>query len=200
MVATTRTRTERWEHEYRVTLPECENTLWLIERFTPDPDSIAFWRAARDGRGVEAVPYTRLVRKEPPNKGLWMSDTPAEVRDHYDLIRRAKGRVLIHGLGLGLCIHGLLKKPEISHIDVVEICPELISLVRPHYADPRVVVHQGDALTFKFPRGTRWDYVWHDIWIDNGGNCEEEMKLLHRRYGRYCDWQESWPRAAEGLR
>lgn len=93
-----------------------------------------------------------------------MSDTPAEVREHRHAIDNATGRVLIHGLGLGVLVSALLAKPDVTHIDVVEIDPDVIALTGPYYDDERVTIHRGDCRTFEHPADARWDYVWHDIW------------------------------------
>jgi spermidine synthase len=49
-----------------------------------------------------------------------MEDTLSELRRHTPIFMRAKGRLLVTGLGLGV-VRGLLAKPEVEHIDVVEI-------------------------------------------------------------------------------
>jgi hypothetical protein len=59
---------------------------------------------------------------------------------------------------------------------------------------------QGDCLTFNWPKGTRWDCVWHDVW-DNlcAGNLRKGSEAdpfsyeeMHRKFGRRCNWQGSW--------
>lgn len=95
-----------------------------------------------------------------------MSDTPAEIREFAPALARATGRVLITGLGLGCLPHALLLKPDVTHIDIVEIDPEVIALTG-HYltGDPRVHIHHASALDIDllFAPGS-FDYAWHDIW------------------------------------
>lgn len=132
---------------------------------------------------------------------LVMSDTPDEIRDLSPILSRGKGRVLVNGLGLGCVLRGLLAKEEVEHIDVLEVSPELIELMGPYFADDdRVTIHEGDCFTFRWPAGTRWDCVWHDVWDDlcmenltEGGQPQPgSYEKLHRKYGRRCDWQGSW--------
>jgi hypothetical protein len=102
-----------------------------------------------------------------------MSDTPSEINEHAHAIEHATGRVLIHGLGLGVLVSALLAKPDVTHIDVVEIDPDVMRLTAPYYMDhPKVEVHLGDAV--EVARAWRptevWDYVWHDIWSQISDN------------------------------
>lgn len=156
------------------------------------------------GRFVPAGQYTNLIRipqRDPkPHESWWtivMSDTPDEIRDHWPLLLEAKGDVLIHGLGLGVCIGPLMVKEGVERVTVVEIDPDLIALVAPHYRErypDRLEIIQGDALTWEPPKGKRWGAVWHDIWDAINADNLETMKRLHRRFGRRCDWQGSWAR------
>lgn len=143
------------------------------------------------GRGTTPGEYTVLYRGEE----LWMSDTEPEWRDHteaYYQMRRRGGRVLINGLGLGMIVKAALELDNVEHIDIVEIDADVIALVGPHYDDPRVTIHHGDAYTMTWPVGTRWSVAWHDIWVDMSEDNLPEMTKLHRSYGRRVDWQDSW--------
>jgi len=146
---------------------------------------------SKDGRYTPPGTYTKLMR----GGTLVMSDTPDEMGDHWYFVHVASGRVLLNGLGLGMVLKKLLEKDDVEHVDVVELSEEVIALVGPTYQDdPRVHIHHGDALIFKFPAGATWDYVWNDIWdclcLDN----LPEMHRLHRRYGRRAGWIGSWGR------
>lgn len=130
-----------------------------------------------------------------------MSDTPNEIEDHGDPITHATGRVLVHGLGLGCIVAGLLRKPDVTHIDVVEIDQEVIDLTGHYYAkNPRVTIHHGDALTYSWGDDMRWNYVWHDIWLKIASdNLHVEKAENGISYGRLlrefedrCDRQDAW--------
>ncbi len=182
--------------QFRVTVPEGQSNEWPVSRFTvSDADAkLERLRAAFvGGRGVPAGTYTRLKR----GRTLVMSDTPDEISDHLEAIHRAKGHVLINGLGLGMVLQAVARKPQVSRVTVVEVSPDVIALVWPHYkamfGDKIEVVH-ADALTYKPTKDARYDVVWHDIWDYICSDNLLEMKTLHRRYGRLTEWQGSWAR------
>lgn len=184
------------ETEYKVSVPLGQSGQWKVERFTvPNSWTVQNFRIAQSGR--QTVPpgvYTRLIHMNGWSDPM-MSDTPAECLDLAPLFRRATGRVLLNGLGLGVALKGILSKRDVTHVDVVEISPDIIKLVWPTYAqDRRVQLHYGDAFTILWPKGTRWNTVWHDIWPTICSDHLVEMGRLHRKYARRCDWQESWCR------
>ena len=124
-----------------------------------------------------------------------MSNTPDEIRDHRVFIHQAKGDILINGLGLGVILEILLPKPEVTSITVIEKDPEVISLVAPYFKDEKkLTIINADALEYTSPKGKRYNAVWHDIWDDITLSNLKDMKKLHRKYGRKCDWQGSWAR------
>jgi hypothetical protein len=183
--------------DYRVSVPEGESGEWRVERFEVSEDASMFFNLRQSfklgSRTVTPGSYTRLVR----GNTIVMSDTPAEVRDHWELFARVRlestKRVLMHGLGLGMALQEVLRQPHVEQVDVVEISEDVIRLVGPHYrTDPRLVLHHGDALTYRFPRNTRWDVVWHDIWDNICVDNLPQVTHLKRRYGTRCDVQFAW--------
>jgi hypothetical protein len=184
----------------RLELPPIDEDGVRVERFeiSEAESRLAGLRAmigSGGGRGrIPAGWYTRVFI----DGALWMSDSPDEVHDHaapFHEAQRRGGRVLINGLGAGLILGGLLKLPNVEHIDVVEIDERIIRLIGPHYADPRVRIHHADAHEIRWPAGTRWNVVWHDIWLDLTAENLPSMHRLHRRYGSRADWQASWGRS-----
>jgi hypothetical protein len=142
---------------------------------------------------------TRLDRDD-DNGNLWMSDTRAEIMEHMPLLKRlaklqgvqARPTVLITGLGLGMAVRAALLHGA-SRVDVVELDPDVIALTAPQFAsDPRVHVHQGDALTWPDARAGHWDIAWHDIWPTINDDNLAQMGILKRRYrARWTGcWQE----------
>jgi hypothetical protein len=195
-----------WHEKYKVDVPEGESGNWRIERFTVSKkdagmESFRAMFSFGGGRGVPEGTYTGLYRRGGIERwSLIMSDTPDEMRDHMEFVRRAKGRVLIHGLGLGMCAAAVLKKEELMHLTVVEISKDVVELVAPWLAtlaeerDKGLEIIVGDCFTWQPRRGSRWDAIWHDVWQDLCVDNLEEMNKLHRRFGRRCDWQGSWGR------
>jgi hypothetical protein len=183
-------------NNYQVSVPEGQSGNWKVERFTVTgrDAEIERIRAMFSGRRVPEGTYTRLMRRGQ----VIMSDTPDEIRDHLEPIRRARGSVLINGLGLGVVLQAALNKPEVRHVTVVEKSPDVIKLVAWHYYErfgyDRLTVVEGDAFDWKIPKGARFDVVWHDIWDNLCADNLREMSVLHRKFGRRTDWQGSWGR------
>lgn len=175
----------------RVTVPEGSQGRWVIQRFTVSSEQAKFDALRgmfRGGRYTPEGTYTRLMR----GATTVMSDTPDEMRDHYFPVRHAKGHVLINGLGLGMVLGAVLKKPDVERVTVVEVDPDVIALVAPHYACDRLEVIQADAYVYQPPKGVRYGAVWHDIWDNICADSLPQMTTLKRKYGRRADWQGCW--------
>lgn len=181
--------------QYKVTVPPGISGEWRVEKFTVNKEDAA-WHNVRErikgmGRVIHPGTYTRLVR----GNSIIMSDTPAEIMDHMQFIRRATGTVLINGLGIGMCLKAVLMNPKVEEVTVVELSQDVLNLSAAHYADDRVKFVHDSAFTFKPPRGKQYDAVWHDIWDDITDENLQEMAELHRKYGRRAAWQGSWCKA-----
>ena len=114
-----------------------------------------------------------------------MMDTPAEYADHADLFEHARGRVLLHGLGLGCAVSALLADPAVDHIDVVEANADVIALVGPYYRGYPVTIHHASCVEKTWPDDARWNYVWHDIWTEVAvDNLDDETAEHGISYGR----------------
>jgi len=184
----TRTRTD-----HRVTVPEGELDGARVARFEIPEQSLENLRMRLRGRGATPGWYTGLWI----DGQLWMSDTNAEWYDHLKAVYRIgeldTKRVLINGLGIGMVVKAALDEPHVEHVDVVEHDERVAKLIGPHYAtDPRFHLHVADAYTIDWPKGTRWDVAWHDIWPTISDDNLSLMSKLHRKYGRRVDWQGSW--------
>lgn len=202
-----------------------ETRHWVIDRFeVPRGDPSQLHEMIHMGRYVPSgVEYTRLLRKRRAGDTTYvsivMSDTPDELTDHGPIIERAASardqiRILVHGLGLGCVVKGLLALPHVATIDVVEIDEELIRLVGPYHVgrrirrcrdpvrsrDGRLRIHHADAFTKAWPSNARWDLVWHDVWdfVDPANLSDEEhatpgtYDALFARYRSRCSWQGAW--------
>lgn len=173
----------------KVSLPEASSGIWRVERFKTDRLDFRSLMAGRDVPIGEE--FTRLMR----GSVLVMSDTPAEMHDHYYAVRKARGSCLINGLGIGMVLKNILLKQEVTDVTVVEISRDVLDMVSPHYADPRVEFVHASAFDYSPPKGKRYGMVWHDIWDYICADNLPEMHALHRKYGRRTDWQGSWCRA-----
>ena len=172
----------------KVDVSEGEQGVWRIRRFEVEENDPRLLRYALAGRPVPPGTYTKLIR----GRVVVMSDTPAEIVEHLLPIRRARARVLINGLGLGVIVKAVLAKPKVKHVDVVELSRDVIALVGPHYACDRLTIHHASAYDMTWPRGTRWNMAWHDIWDSISENNLPQMARLHRKYAHRVGWQGSW--------
>jgi hypothetical protein len=215
---TTERELTRWRiHHFTITPSQYERELLSAEFSGDDPERIAMRKSREVPPGDYVVLHRRMTPEEMesvlddngldpddprswqflPEERQWMpvmSDTPSEIREQRDALENATGRVLITGLGLGCLPHALLTKPSVTRIDIIEIDPEVIELTAPTFTDPRVHIHQGDATKpwAIFPKGTTWDYAWHDIWTfissANLKDATAEHGISYRRmFTRYVN-------------
>lgn len=177
-----------------VPVPDGESGNWRVETFTISQEdaALANIRAIRDRWArVEPGTYKRLMR----GNTVVMSNTRMEVLTNAAIIRAAHGRVLLNGLGLGMVLTAILAKERVEAVRVIEKSEDVLRLVAPSFAhDPRVEIIHADALTYKSAPGERFNAVWHDIFDNICADNLPTMHTLHRKYGRRCDWQESWAR------
>lgn len=185
--------------EWQVKVPDCVSECGnvKIETFEISQDDARFANMRSRSRSdrVYAGTYKRLII----GHDVVMSNTHMERITNQNFINIAKGNILINGLGLGMVLEKLLEKHEqencIEHITVIEKNPTVIELVGKHYADnPLITIIEADALEYKPPKGVKYDAVWHDIWTFITSDNLEDMKKLHRKYGKRAAWQGSWAR------
>lgn len=159
-------------------------------------------RAMRDGRGSvrEGDVYAQLF----VNGTMWMSDTHDERRDHNSALWRARGEVLIGGLGLGMVALGIALKPEVTKVTVIELNADVIALVEPHLRaalvaagqDPnKLVLVCANVFEWKPAKGQKFDTIWMDVWATL---CTEDLKehaKVNRKFGRAKNpgaWMGCW--------
>lgn len=143
---------------------------------------------------VEPGRYVQLL----VHGSLVMSDTQMERRTNWEFLHKARGDVLVTGLGLGMILFPLFSDELITSITVVEKVPDVIALVGrrigwPHRA--KLEIECADALEWRPPKGRTWDTVYHDIWPDRTTENLDDMTVLKRRFARRLKpggWQGCW--------
>jgi len=148
-------------------------------------------RAAHKGAQEYVAPgrYARLR----VNRELMMTDTDMERATNREVVRRAKGRVLIAGLGLGMIVHPIAEKSGVS-VTVVEKYRDVIDLVSPTLP-AGVTVIEGDILTWRPTRGTKYDTIYFDIWANVCSDNLDDIRVLKRAFrGRMAPgaWMGAW--------
>lgn len=141
------------------------------------------------GRMVGSMPIVTLRDGD----HLWMSDTPMEQESMRPVLRRARGNVLICGLGLGMVPLTLLSvNKRVSYITIVENNLEIVDLVWPKVRGDKVRLYVGDCFDIARDVGGRYDYIYVDIWPEILGPIREAERIhevfdpLLREGGR-CD-------------
>lgn len=199
---------------YQVAYPEDSLGPFSLKRFQIDKWDFNRMRIIRDegmdrdtGYG-DFVKLTEYRPGEPDPKDrtlIWMSDTRAEIMEHTPIFNKLfwthfqQGkRILVNGLGLGLVVHGCLIENNgqyprsVAHVDVVEKNHDIIELIGKYLPEDKVTIHEANAYEKTWPRGTRWDLIWHDIWPYISDENLPGMRDLRRKYKGRAGWQGFW--------
>lgn len=160
-------------------LEEKETDRFKLEKFEINESNRSFRNPIPYGN------YIRLVDKTRGWNGCVMSDTPMEHRTNYEILNKANGDILIGGLGIGMILVPLMKKEEVKSITIVEKYQDIIDMVGEQLPlNDKVKIIQGDIFNNNFPRGTKFDVVYFDVWNYINSDVYEEMKQLKKNYRR----------------
>lgn len=183
-------------------VPEKQVGIARVQHFEISEAAASFSRvrmAATRGRElpVTAGKFARLF----VGSDLMMTDTDMERSSNVELIDRARGNVLIAGLGLGMVLVPLLKKAEVNTILVIEKYKDVIDLVAPSFQDAiddeRLHIFHEDIFKWTPPEEWLFDTIYFDIWPEISGDNYVEMCRLHNGF-RFSlangGWMESWLR------
>lgn len=174
-----------------------EKGIVSITRYEFKDDLLFNLRVMRDGGDLFVMKpghYCRLTI----NKELVMSDTFLERKSNREFIRKANGRVLIAGLGLGLIIHNILHKQDITEIVVIEKHQDVIDLVSPKFNDSRLKIICDDIFNYLPKKEDKFDTIYFDIWTDITIENLDDIKLLHNKFKNKLNrensrsWMNSW--------
>jgi hypothetical protein len=159
---------------------------YRLEKYTIEEGNLAAMM-----QGVPIGKYIRLCNRS----GVVMSDTPMEKNTNREVIRRANGDVFIAGLGIGLIVLPILEKEDVKSITILEKYPEVIELVGKQLPlNNKVKIIEGDVFEYNFPKGTKFDTIYFDIWDYVNTDVYEEMKLLKKKYRKYKRFATENPR------
>ncbi len=133
----------------------------------------------------------------------WMTLTPVDVDTCKSAIKKAHGRVITFGLGLGYFAYMVSEKSEVESITVVEKSENVIRLFEKHILPKfahkeKVKIVNADAFEYaekEMPKES-FDYAFVDTWRDasDGLPMYEKMKRLeHLSQGTPFDyWIENF--------
>lgn len=147
-----------------------------------EPSRLGDWAIKARPGGVSSSYLSELV-VEPPyfllSKGdeVWMSTGLIEVESHAWHLHKARGNILVAGLGMGMFAYAAAAKPDVSRVVVIERDPAVIALMKlsTQFEEwshrNKVVILQGDALDQSMAHqvleafeGLPPDYLYADIW------------------------------------
>ena len=114
-------------------------------------------------------------------KNLWMSLNPNEINTMASAIEKAKGRVLVLGLGMGYITFMLSNRKNVSSITVIERNKENIALFKkyllPLFTEKtKITIIEDDAINF-VKHYFKYDYIFADLWFDAEDGLEYYLKL-----------------------
>jgi len=150
--------------------PESIGNFHIVRRTIPSGTALGV-----DAMSIDAVVFRKptdcIMLREGKKDGidvgsLWMSDTPKEYYMAWELVVRARGDVLVGGLGLGLLVHLLRLRKDIGRITVIEKSSEVVQMVSKYMpSDVEIIcddfVYQMQILSEK---GIKFDTVIADMW------------------------------------
>ena len=159
------------------------NGLWMYREFIlPKWGRLHTFRGSEEGivefNGKVAIPMINQRRANDDWRDHpWMSYTPMEYLTTRAGLRKAKGRVVVAGLGMGHHLAEICKKRTVKEVVLVEISEELIEWVLPRVDtnDKLVEVVCGDAYD-EMPKLTA-DTAIVDIFESYGNNAGKRLKL-----------------------
>ena len=127
-------------------------------------------------------------------QNVWMSLNPNEIETMKPFIKKAKGEVLVLGLGMGYVPFMMANKNEVKHITIVEKDPNIINLFNkvlfPSFTNKnKISVVQDDAIHYLNAK-KKYDYIFADLWHNPDDGLDLFIKL--KRINNHIDcWLET---------
>ena len=126
---------------------------------------------------------------------VWMSLNPNEIETMKPFIDKAKGEVLVLGLGMGYVPFMMMNKPEVKHITIVEKDINIITLFKtlilPHFVrKDKITIIKDDAISY-FAKQKKYDYIFADLWHDPEDGLDLFIKLKNINRNIDC-WLETY--------
>ena len=88
------------------------------------------------------------------------------------------------------------ENPKVKKVLVVEINPDVIALIGPHFTSPKLEIIEGDI--FNIDIKGKWDTIYFDIWTDICTDNLKEIRKLHNKFKFKLNrknpncWMSSW--------
>lgn len=179
-------------------IPAGSHGLWVVRKQTMTKRTLVMH--CGKPKWVEPCSYTWLgcyTTATLHNGGeAVMHDTPEELNTHLDFMLRARGKVLITGLGLGCVARGTLANPAVTSVTIIERDASVLKLVAPYMPkDPRLTIVESEAISWCERTTERFDCAWHDLW-NNEDIGDDALPVMHQRLicamAKRVEFQGAW--------
>jgi hypothetical protein len=162
-----------------ITAPKDGKQVWI-----PAGDYTQLWKWTLETIQTRLNCFDDITN--PPGE-LVMTDSPDELNTHLEFMLRARGRVLVTGLGLGCVVRGCLANPAVEHVVCIERDGDVLKMVQPHMPTKGLTILRGDAVSWvrNNVARQRFDCAWHDLWSDPDLN-EPNLALTHSELFVQC--------------
>lgn len=141
-----------------------------------------------DGKVLPLIGFFKTEYRYPAilqNGVEWMTLLPNEINSQKKYIKKARGKVLTYGLGLGYYVFHAAIKPDVESVTVVDVNKNVIDVFCerilpgfPERAKKKIKIVRADA--FKFAENLKdgdYDYIYADIWRDCGDGRDLYLKF-----------------------
>lgn len=173
-----------------IRIPEGKQGKWELKMMELAPCE-AFvcndFRVYPDGRMIPQIGFFPRAYTYPAvleNGREWMTLMPNETVTTLPAVKRAKGKVLTYGLGLGYFAFRASEKQEVTSVTVVERSKDVIKLFETHILPQfshrdKIRIICADAFEYakKEMSAEHYDFVFADIWHDVGDGRELYLKM-----------------------
>lgn len=127
---------------------------------------------------LEGGIYKKLINRI---DGVVMSNTPMERKTHIEAINKAKGNVLVSGLGLGMYLQNIKDKKEVTSITVIEKSKEVIELIAKYFKDCQKIKIINEDI-FNYTPDIKFEFAFLDIWSDISEDNLVEFDILRKKF------------------
>ena len=117
---------------------------------------------------------------------IWMSLNPNEIETMKPFINKAKGNVLVLGLGMGYVPFMMAMKSEVKSITIIEKDPEIIGLfntiIYPNFKNKeKIKIIEDDAINYT-KKNNKYDYIFADLWHspEDGLSLFVQLKRINK--------------------
>jgi len=121
----------------------------------------------------------------------WMAIKPNEIETMKLPIEKARGRVLVYGLGMGYFAYMVSQKDDVESVCIVERDQSVISLFGKHILPQfpnknKITVVKSDAFEYaeKEMKNGGYGYVFTDLWHDVSDGVDLYLKM--KKYEALC--------------